>query len=47
MRDDSSGRREGSRAPEAGRLTAEQSDKAATYVETLRAARGFAPRTPR
>jgi hypothetical protein len=37
----------GSRAPGSGSLTADQAQKAATYVEKLRQARGFAPRTPR
>jgi hypothetical protein len=45
--DETAGRRSGSRAPASGSLTTEQSNRAASYVESLRAARGFAPRTPR
>ena len=43
--EDASGHRGGSRAPGSGKLTAEQSDRAASYVEKLRAARGFPSRT--
>ena len=45
--EDTSGQRGGSRAPNAGRLTAEQGEKAASYVEKLRAGRGFPSRAAR
>jgi hypothetical protein len=41
--DDPVGRRDGSRAPNAGRLTEDQQERTRRAIKEMRAARGFAP----